>query len=103
MTVSTQVRVGCQWRVLQHPSGQFDRTEHGVLCVMAQSASSLIEKRAYSVAEFCRAYSVSRSRAYELMRDGMLEYRTLFSRRTIPVEGARRWYDSLPGNRPAAA
>jgi excisionase family DNA binding protein len=62
-----------------------------------------IPKRAYTVAEFCRAYGVSRSRAYELMAGNAIEYRQLGARRLILADSIDGWLASLPGNAPAVA
>ena len=51
-------------------------------------------KRAYSVNEFCRLYSVSRPTAYRLMQSGRLQYREPMGRRLIPVEAAEAWFNS---------
>lgn len=46
------------------------------------------ERRAYTIAEFCSAYRVSRQTAYVLMRSGKLRYFRICSERRIPVEAA---------------
>jgi hypothetical protein len=62
----------------------------------AKSSPSTVEKRAYTVGEFGRAYGVCRSMVYILMRTSRLEYRVYGSRRLIPVEAAERWFAGLP-------
>ncbi|MEQ8653878.1 MAG: hypothetical protein RIC87_15550 [Kiloniellales bacterium] len=55
-----------------------------------------------TVKEFQHAYGVSEAYAYKLMSNNALEYRKMGRKRVIPVDSARVWYDSLPGNRAAA-
>jgi excisionase family DNA binding protein len=47
-----------------------------------------VERRGYSVAEWCEAFGRSRSTAYKLMEDGTLRYADVGGRRFIPVEAA---------------
>ena len=51
---------------------------------------------AYSISEFCKAHSISRSLFYDLLRDGLAPDVMLVGSRTlISVEGAARWRGSL--------
>ena len=45
-------------------------------------------RRAYSVKDFCRAYSLSRSTTYKLIKDGRLRSVTVMGRRLIPADAA---------------
>lgn len=47
-----------------------------------------VVKRAYSVPEFCQAYGLGRTLAYEMMLDGRLRFVKVGDRRLIPVDAA---------------
>ncbi|AZO45910.1 DNA-binding protein [Mesorhizobium sp. M7D.F.Ca.US.005.01.1.1] len=55
-----------------------------------------IIKQAFSIEEFCTAYSVGRSLAYEEMSEGRLQYRKVGRRVVIRKVDADRWLDDLP-------
>lgn len=56
---------------------------------MAQNQSAQpTERRAYSVKEYCAAYSMSRSHAYKLMALGKLRTVRIGGKRLVPVEAA---------------
>lgn len=59
--------------------------------------SDLPEKRAYTIGEFCRLYSVSRPTLYRLFRTGRLAYVQPFGRRLILREEGERWINSSGG------
>jgi len=69
--------------------------------MMADSSSSkhkptaTVPRRAYSISEFCRAYSVSRAKVYRLLAGGDLVAVKLGNKNLIPVEVAERWFASL--------
>ena len=48
-------------------------------------------KEAYSVDEFCSAYGVGRSFAYQEINSGRLKTAKVRKRRIIPVPAAREW------------
>jgi excisionase family DNA binding protein len=48
--------------------------------------------RAYSVAEFCRIFRVSRPSVYKLFASGELHSVVRCRRRLIPVESAEAWW-----------
>ena len=50
------------------------------------------ETKAYRVGDFCRAYGVSRSFAYQQMKLGVLEFVQVGRMRLIPVEAAEQWF-----------
>jgi hypothetical protein len=52
------------------------------------------ERRAFTIAEFCEAFRISRQSAYVLMRQGKLKYFKMLSRRRIAVEDARAFRDA---------
>jgi excisionase family DNA binding protein len=52
--------------------------------------------RAYTIKRFCRTYSTSRSKTYELIAAGALQAVKNGKRTLIPVESAERWLASLP-------
>ena len=47
-----------------------------------------IAPRAYGVAEFCRAFNLSRSTTYNLIASGQLESVRVAGRRLIPADAA---------------
>lgn len=53
------------------------------------------EKLAYSMREFCAAVSLSRSRVYELIEEGLLSPAKCGRKVLIPVDEAQRFVASL--------
>lgn len=51
---------------------------------------------ARTVKEFCRAYGIGKTMAYELFADGKIETRKIGSRTLVIEESARQWLRSLP-------
>jgi len=62
-----------------------------------------IERRAYTIAEFCHAFSIGRTKCNELMHADLLVTRSVGRRVLIDAASADRWYSSLPSNKRAAA
>jgi predicted DNA-binding transcriptional regulator AlpA len=54
--------------------------------LVAERVRARVERRAYSVNDYCRAMSIGRSTAYNLMREGKLPYFTLGGRRHISAD-----------------
>ena len=52
--------------------------------------------RAYSVAEFCSAYAVGRSIAFELIAAGKLKAHKLGHKTIVLADDAEEWLRSLP-------
>lgn len=52
--------------------------------------------RARTVKEFCRAYGVGKSTAYELIAEGTLNAVKMGKRTLIVEESAAHWFNSLP-------
>lgn len=52
--------------------------------------------RAYSVAEFCSAYAVGRSIAFELIAAGKLKAHKLGHKTVILADDAEEWLRGLP-------
>lgn len=50
---------------------------------------------ARTIKEFCRAYGVGKSTAYELMAAGVLDARKAGKRTLITEASARAWFESL--------
>jgi hypothetical protein len=48
-------------------------------------------KRVLSVAEFCRDYSLSKTKAYEFMNEGKLRSFKMGAKRGITVDAAEEW------------
>ncbi len=61
-----------------------------------ESDSEREKIRAYTIKRFCRIYSTSRSKAYELMAAGKIQAVKNGKRTLIPVESAEAWFASLP-------
>ena len=54
-----------------------------------------IQKRAISINEFCKAYSIGRTSAYDEIKVGRLRV-VKFGRRTlVPIDNAEKWLESL--------
>ena len=47
-----------------------------------------VERRAYRLKDFCKAFGVSRSTVYNLMADGKLRSVLIAGRRLIPADAA---------------
>ena len=58
---------------------------------------------AFSVEDFARLHSISRSTAYEEIGAGRLTARKFRSRTLVTAEDAKQWRTSLPKLAPAAA
>lgn len=54
------------------------------------------KRRAMSVRDFCAEYGVSRSKAYELFRDGAIRPVKVGIKTLIRVDDAEAWLASLP-------
>lgn len=52
-------------------------------------------RRAYSVAEFCRVYALSRTKAFRLLAEGKLARYKLGRKTLIRVDEAEAWFKSL--------
>lgn len=57
--------------------------------------TELLEKRAYSVAEFLFAYGISRTFFYELVKAKALTTRKAGRKTLVDCAEAERWYSSL--------
>lgn len=55
-----------------------------------------VTRRAMSINEFCRDYSMSRTAAYDLIRAGKLPSVMVGAKRIIRVDDAEAWLASLP-------
>jgi hypothetical protein len=60
-----------------------------------------IKPVALSIPDFCTAYSVSRSRTYQLIGAGAFVVKKLGAKTLIDKTSADRWFASLPGFTPA--
>ncbi len=58
--------------------------------------STAPQRRAMSVRDFCTEYGVSRSKAYELFREGAVRPVKLGVKTLIRVDEAEAWLASLP-------
>jgi len=57
-----------------------------------------VDRRAFTIKEFCDAYRVGRTRAWQLVKDGDILARTIGRRVLIDAAAAERWYVDLPSN-----
>lgn len=57
--------------------------------------NSIPSKRVLTVTEFCRDYSVSKTKAYEYMHEGRLFSVKMGAKRLIPTDAAEAWLASL--------
>jgi excisionase family DNA binding protein len=55
-----------------------------------------IEKRAYTVEEFCKAYNIGRTSFYGEVKDGRIQPRKLGKKTLVLREEAERWLRELP-------
>ena len=55
-----------------------------------------IEKRAYSVDEFCQRYGVGRTTAYEEIKAGRLRVAKVGKRTLVTADAAELWLRNLP-------
>lgn len=63
---------------------------------MANTNATTREPRAYSINLFCKTFSISRSKVYELMEAGDLATVKMGAKRLIPIESANEWFAKLP-------
>jgi hypothetical protein len=62
----------------------------------ASSLRLVLERRAYSLTQFCQAHNISRSQLYKLWGEGKGPlWARAGKRRLIPVEAARAWLRKL--------
>jgi excisionase family DNA binding protein len=54
------------------------------------------EKRAFSIAEFCRRFGVGRTKVYEELRQARLRARKIGRRTIITKDDAEDWLQQLP-------
>jgi hypothetical protein len=65
-------------------TSRLDQSQHDNAPVARVRAR--VERRAYSVNDYCRAMSIARSTAYSLMREGSLPYFIIGGRRHISAD-----------------
>ena len=64
-----------------------------------EASPAPVEKRALSVAEFCRSYGVSKSTFYKIVRDGVgPKLMKLGERTLISIEAVDEWRRRLEGD-----
>lgn len=63
--------------------------------MVTNNSPALMQKRAYSVTEFCRTFNVSRTKTFRLLADGTLTRLKLGSKTLIRVDEAEAWFASL--------
>jgi excisionase family DNA binding protein len=61
-----------------------------------------IEKRAFSIDEFCRRYGVGRTTAYEEIKAKRLQVAKAGKRTLVTADAAESWLKSLPTSRAAS-
>lgn len=57
--------------------------------------------QAYTVAEFCRTFSIGKTTVYKEIKEGRLRSVKAGARTLIPASSAREWFESLPQGRAA--
>jgi excisionase family DNA binding protein len=57
-----------------------------------------MQKRAFSITEFCQRYSIGRTRAYEEIAAGRLRAVKAGRRTLIAEESAEAWFEALPAS-----
>jgi excisionase family DNA binding protein len=55
-----------------------------------------IEKRVFSINEFCSRYGVGRTTAYEEIKAGRLQVVKAGKRTLVPADAAESWIKNLP-------
>jgi excisionase family DNA binding protein len=55
-----------------------------------------IEKRAYTITEFCDAFSVGKSKVYEEIKAGRMKVRMFGAKKLITKDDADLWLKNLP-------
>jgi excisionase family DNA binding protein len=61
-----------------------------------------IDKRAYSVSEFCQCFGIGRTTAYWEIKSGRLKVAKLGKRTLIPIDNANAWLRNLTAAATAA-
>lgn len=54
-----------------------------------------IKKRAITINEFCKAYSIGRTSAYDEIKVGRLRIVKVGKRTLVPIDNAEKWLESL--------
>ena len=67
-----------------------------------QSPIPTVERRAYTIAGFCHAYSIGRTLCNELMTAGAIEVHKIGRRVLIDAQSADAWYASTRVGRTGA-
>jgi len=65
---------------------------------MTDTPATSIDKPAYRIAEFCRAFSVGKTKVFDEIKEGRLKVRKAGRMTLIRAEDAKAWLDSLPEN-----
>jgi excisionase family DNA binding protein len=77
-------------------TSRLDQSQHGNAPVARVRAP--VVRRAYTVGQYCAALSISRAKAYELMRDGSLPYFIVGGRRRLSADTVEQQIrGELPG------
>lgn len=63
------------------------------------SEPTFVTKQAYSINDFCEAFSIPRTTVYELIAAGRLPIKKFGRRTLIRAEDAKAWLDALPNGR----
>ena len=58
-----------------------------------------VEKRAFSLNEFCNRYGIGRTTAYEEIKAGRLQVVKAGKRSLVPADAAESWLQNLPSAR----
>ncbi len=72
---------------------QQDQKQDDGTCPDSVAKDQAPQKKAFSVREFCAAYGVSRSHAYNEIKAGRLKSHNPGRRRLIGIDDADDWFD----------
>ena len=62
---------------------------------MSKLEKEQIQKRAITINEFCKAYSIGRTSAYDKIKVGRLRVVKFGKRTLVPIDNAEKWLESL--------
>ena len=55
-----------------------------------------VDRRAYSTDDFCKAFSIGKTKLYEMLASGTINARKVDGRTIITHDEAERWLSALP-------
>jgi hypothetical protein len=82
-------------KYLDTPESKHVPTEN-IMTLESLAASRPTQRAAFSIQEFCAAFSIGRSKVFEEIRAGRLKARKAGARTLIANEDALEWLNALP-------